>query len=219
MRTLLGKTLAAPVAAIAILGGTIPTALADTAETTPIEESVLQPGPPPEEDPGLVPAPTEEAELPPTSGKPEDGTNAEYCGPTKNVYKPTANHGKVHAGVGAPQANYNGTSRTARSWFKSEVGGEVGISVTGELKVSGSVMLAEIEGKYGIDLSAKMTAKIGNEIQIDTPPRKTTYGKYGVWRLKNTGTSYTIYSNCRTSAKSTVTSHTPWYVGWYLWEQ
>jgi hypothetical protein len=219
MRTLLGKSLAVPVAAIAILGGTIPVAFADSAEATPVEESVLQPGPPPEEDQGLVPAPTEEAELPPTSSKPEDGTNADYCGPPKNVYKPTANHGRVHAPVGATQANYNGTSRTARSWFKSEAGGEIGISVSGEVKVSGNVMLAEIEGKYGVDLSAKLTVKIGNEMQVDTPPKKTTYGRYGVWRMKNTGTSYTIYSNCKTSPKSTVISHTPWTVGWYLWER
>jgi hypothetical protein len=166
-----------------------------------------------------VPAPLEEAELPPFSGKPSGSPNAEYCGPPKNIYRPTRNLGKIHAGVGATQANYNGTSRTARSWFKSEVGGEIGITISGEAKVSGGVIIAELEAKYGVDLSAKLTAKIGNEIQIDTPPKKTTYGKFGVWRMKNTGTSYTMYSNCKTSPKKTVTTHTPWYVGWYLWEK
>lgn len=27
-----------------------------------------------------------------------------------------------------------------------------------------------------------------------------------------------IYSNCQTSAKSTITSYAPHYVGWYIWE-
>ncbi|MGA4979382.1 hypothetical protein [Streptomyces cinereoruber] len=193
-------------------------AFAETADPVPVEEGVLQPGPPVEEDEsGFLPAPEEEMELPPVS-VPKDGPDAEYCKP-KNMYKPTANLGKHHHAIGVQQANYNATSRTARSWFKAEAGGEVGISISGELKASASVLVAELEAKYGVDLSAKLTAKIGNEIQVDTPPKKTTYGKYGVWRLKNTGTSYTIYSNCNTSAKTTVTSFTPWYVGWYLWEK
>ncbi|MFG3347472.1 hypothetical protein ACGF1Z_20680 [Streptomyces sp. NPDC048018] len=193
-------------------------AYAESADPAPIEEGVLQPGPPPEADEtGFVPAPTDEAELPPVS-KPKEGTQAEYCQP-KNVYKPTANLGKYHQGVGATQANYNATSRTARSWFKAKAGGEVGISVSGEMKASAGVLVAELEAKYGVDLSVKINVEVGNEVQVDTPPRKTTYGKYGVWRLKNTGTSYTIYSNCNTSAKSTVTSFTPWHLGWYLWER
>ncbi|HET6360207.1 hypothetical protein [Streptomyces sp.] len=68
-----------------------------------------------------------------------------------------------------------------------------------------------------MNLSAKLAAKLGNSIAVDTPPRKTTNAKYGVFRLKNTGTSYIIYSNCRTSARKTVTSYTPLKVGWYLW--
>jgi hypothetical protein len=217
MRTLIGKILAGSVAALAILSATSPVAFADPVEPAPIEETVLQPGPPPEEEQGLVPA-LGEADLPPTPGKPEDGTNAEYCRPM-HVYKATANHGRVHAPVSAKQANYNATSRTARSWFKAEAGGEVGISLSSQIGVSGNAIVAEIEGKYGVDLSVKLTAKVGNEIQVDTPPRKTTYGQYGVWRMKNTGTSYAIYSNCKTSPKTTVTSHTPWHVGWYLWER
>ncbi|MER5967318.1 hypothetical protein [Streptomyces sp. NPDC002057] len=27
------------------------------------------------------------------------------------------------------------------------------------------------------------------------------------------------YSNCRTSARSTVHALTPWYAGWYVWER
>ncbi|MER6100676.1 hypothetical protein ABT154_33470 [Streptomyces sp. NPDC001728] len=159
-------------------------------------------------------------ELPPTPSKPPaNGPSSEYCGPSKNIYRPNANLGKYHAGVGAAQANYNGTSRTARSWFKSETGGEVGVAISSEVKVSASVVVAEVEAKYGVELSAKLTVKVGNEIQIDTPPKKTTYGKCGVWRMKNTGTAYTIYSNCTTSPKKTGTTLTPWYVGWYLWER
>lgn len=215
----LRNALVVSAAAIAVAGGTNTFAFADSTEPTPVEGSVLQPSPPADEDEsGFLPAPTEEAQLPPTSGKPTDGPNADYCAP-RNVYTPTAYVRKSHYGIGVTQANYNGTSRTARSWFKSEVGGEAGLTYSGELKASGSVMLAAIELKYGVDLSLKVTAKIGNEIQVDTPPKKTTYARFGVWRMVNTGTSYTLYSNCKTSAKSTVTSFTPWHVGWYLWER
>ncbi|MFF9913363.1 hypothetical protein [Streptomyces sp. NPDC013457] len=220
MRTNIRNTLAATTVAVAFLGGTSTTAFAETVPPTPIEEGVLQPGPPVEEDEsGFVEAPLEEAELPPFSGKPSDGPNAEYCGPPKNIYKPTANKGKSHKAVSVTQANYNGTSRTARSWFKAGVGGTVKLTYSGELKASAGVVVAELEAKYGVDLSVEVTAKVGNEVQIDTPPRKTTYGSYGVWRMHNTGTSYTMYSNCKTSAKSTVTSYTPWHVGWNLWEK
>ncbi|MFD0368509.1 hypothetical protein [Streptomyces sp. NPDC127114] len=212
------KLLVVSATAIAVAGGMNSAASAESADLVPIEEGVLQPGPPPVDDEtGFLPAPTEEAELPPVS-KPKDGPDAEYCQP-RNVYKPTANLGKSHWGIGATQANWNDTPRTARSWFKAEVGGEVSLTYSGELKASASVLVAELETKFGVDLSVKLTAKLGNEIQVDTPARKTTYGKYGVWRMKNSGTSYTIYSNCHTSAKSTVTSFTPWYVGWYLWER
>ncbi|MGW2698407.1 hypothetical protein [Streptomyces sp. NPDC001296] len=79
-------------------------------------------------------------------------------------------------------------------------------------------MIAKIEAKYDVSLSASLTAKLGNSVSDDTPPHKTTHAAYGVYRLRNTGTSYVIYSNCQTSAKSTVTSYTPDYVGWYIWE-
>ncbi|WP_128642866.1 hypothetical protein [Streptomyces sp. SS] len=220
MRTMIRRGLLVPIAAVAIFGSTNSAAFAESMEATPVEEGILQPGPPPEEEEGFESAPSETEELPPTSGKPPaDGPSAEYCGPTKHVYKPNANLGKAHAGIGVAQANYNATSRTARSWFKSEVGGEVGVTVSSEVKASASVVVSEVEAKYGVDLSAKVTAKVGNEIQVDTPPKKTTYAKFGVWRMKNTGIAYTIYSNCTTSPKKTGTTFSPWCVGWYLWER
>ncbi|MGV9254951.1 hypothetical protein [Streptomyces sp. NPDC003697] len=45
------------------------------------------------------------------------------------------------------------------------------------------------------------------------------HAKYGVYRLKHTGVSYTLYSNCSSSTHKTITSYTPYRVGWYLWEQ
>ncbi|MGW7431306.1 hypothetical protein ACWGIN_17320 [Streptomyces sp. NPDC054861] len=127
--------------AIEMAGGGNSVAFAESTDPVPIEEGVLQPGPPAERDEaGFLPAPADEAELPPAT-PPKEGTDAEYCQP-KNVHRPTANLGKSHQGIGATQANYNATSRTARA------------------------------------------------------------GKHMVWRMKNTGTSYTIYSNCRTSARA-----------------
>lgn len=218
-------------ATLALLTGLTMPAMASSAEPSPVptsgsfEDTVLQPGPPePDEDVTEVPVDEiVEEPLPvdpiPTGKPPTDRPDAEHCGPTKNVYRPTANNGRKIKGVGAEQANYNGTSRTAKSKFIAEAGGEVGYAISGELKVSASAMVAEIEAKYGVELSLKLNAKIGNWIEVHTPPKKTTYGQFGVWRMKNTGTSYTIYSNCTTSPKKTVTSHTPMNVGWHLWER
>ncbi|MFI1539586.1 hypothetical protein [Streptomyces anandii] len=135
-----------------------------------------------------------------------------------NVYTPTAKGKDYHVGVGAPNANHNGTNHTAKSSFTAEASGTVGISVSGGLTISVNAMIGKIEQKYNVDLSASLTAKLGNNIQVDTPAHKTTHASYGIYRLRNQGTSYVIYSNCQTSAKKTVTSYTPHYVGWYIWE-
>ncbi|MFD5742933.1 hypothetical protein ACFXJM_28605 [Streptomyces massasporeus] len=190
--------------------------------SAPADDSILQPGPPtePEEDVTEVPpGDVDKApELPEDSGKSSEQPAAEHCGPRKAVYRPTANKGKKIKTIGPKQANHNGTSRTMTSKFIAEAGGEVGIAFSGELKVSASAMVGEIEQKYGVELSLKLNAKIGNWVEVKTPPHKTTFGKYGVWRMKNTGTSYIINSNCTTTPKKAITSYTPWYVGWHVWE-
>ncbi|WP_138902446.1 hypothetical protein [Streptomyces albidochromogenes] len=152
-------------------------------------------------------------DIPPAGGK----LPAPHCD-YKRVYTPKANHGRKHKGVGATQSNYNGTTRTARSTFISEVTGEVGVSVTAGLSTSVDAMIGKIEAKYDVELSAKLTAKLGNNVAVDTPPKTTTNAKFGVWRLKNTGVSYVIYSNCQGSAKKNITSYSPMKVGWHLWE-
>ncbi|MEU2430511.1 hypothetical protein ABZ611_13565 [Streptomyces sp. NPDC007861] len=201
-----------------------PTPEPTISETAAPEDVNTAPPADPEEDVTDAPEadfqPPQETDGPnyPYPPKPTDGTDAEYCGPSRGMYLATSKGSQYHRAVGPTNSNYNGTSRTARSTFTSEVTGEVGVSIEGTLKVSTNVMIAEIEGSYAVNLSAKLTAKLGNTIAVDTPPRKTTHAKYGVWRLKNTGKSYTLYSNCTTSAKTTVTSYTPYRVGWYLWE-
>ncbi|MEU9775222.1 hypothetical protein [Streptomyces sp. NPDC047968] len=178
----------------------------NTAPPEEPEETDLVENPEPEQEPTFKP------EKPPV-----DTPDAEYCSP-RNVYIPKTKGKRYHKGVGPTNSNYNGTSRTARSSFVSEVTGEVGVSVTAGLSGSVSAMIAEIEAKYEVNLSAKLTAKLDNTIAVDTPPKKTSNARYGVYRLKNTGISYRIYSNCQTSAKKTITSYTPIRVGWYLWE-
>ncbi|MFJ5844631.1 hypothetical protein [Streptomyces sp. NPDC092903] len=183
------------------------------------EPEVINTAPPAEpEEADLVDDPEPEPEETVRPPKPGDTTNGEYCGPTQYIYTPSAKGAKYHKGVGATLSNYNNTSRTARSTFTSEVTGEVGVSVTAGLSGSVDAMLAKIEAKYEVNLSLKLTAKLGNSIAVNTPSKKTTNAKYGVWRLKNTGTSYTIYSNCKMTPKKTITSYSPMKVGWYLWE-
>jgi hypothetical protein len=205
----------------------LPTGTETSQASAPADDTLLQPGPPTPEEEDVTEIPAGDVDQAPDvpeeplpEGKPPIGVPpAEHCGPTQNVYRPTGNKGRKIKGIGPTQSNYNQGSRTATSKFIAEAGGEAGVAISGELKTSVKAMVGEIEAKYGVELSLKMNAKIGNWIEVKTPPKKTSFGKYGVWRMKNTGTSYTIYSNCQTSAKKTVTSYTPWYVGWHVWER
>ncbi|MFE0175134.1 hypothetical protein ACFWZ2_22710 [Streptomyces sp. NPDC059002] len=222
------KGLLIPAATLALMAGLTTPALADAATTEPVvstaadaEDTAVQPGPPAEpEETDLIEvadpeASTGEAEWP--VGKPDPGPAAEHCTPG-GVYRPTSKGGKFHKGVGPTNSNYNGTSRTAKSRFEAEVTAKVGISVSAGLKVKASAMVAEIEHEYSVNLSLELTAKLGNVITVDTPAKKTTHAKYGVYRLKHKGKSYSYYSNCSTTPKKTITSYTPYRVGWYIWE-
>ncbi|MEV5381848.1 hypothetical protein [Streptomyces sp. NPDC052721] len=140
------------------------------------------------------------------------------CAPAHGVYIPTKQGRKYHRAVGPTNSNYNGTSRTAKSTFTSEVTGEVGVAVTGELETSVGTLLAKVKAKYQVTVSAKLTAKLGNSIAVDTPSHKTTHATYGVWRLKHTGKSYWLHQNCTTTPERTVVSYSPFRIGWYLWE-
>ncbi|MFE9996199.1 hypothetical protein [Streptomyces avermitilis] len=194
------------------------------------DDSVINTAPPkePEEDVTEIPADSvdepvnEPVEEPTYTGKPQPGgsPNAVDCAPAHAVYKAKSKGGPKdhHKAVGPVNANYNGTSRTARSSFTSEVTGKVGVAVTGELETSVTVMLATIKAKWAVTVSAELTAKLGNNMTVDTPPHRTTNAKYGVYRLKVTGESYMLHQNCTTSTKHKVVSYTPLKVGWYLWE-
>ncbi|WP_415957778.1 hypothetical protein [Streptomyces sp. 021-4] len=203
-----------------ISGISVGPAFADTPTATasdqPVAIGTAPPTEPEESDLIEVPDPESEETFKPEK-PPIDTPNADYCSP-KNVYKAKTKGARYHKGVGPTNSNYNGTSRTAKSTFTSEVTGEVGVAVTAGLSGSVSAMVAEIEAKYEVELSVKITAKLGNSMAVSTPPKKTTHGRYGVYRLKNTGVSYKLYSNCKTSDSKTITSYTPMAVGWSLWE-
>ncbi|MFF7751288.1 hypothetical protein ACFZCP_18965 [Streptomyces sp. NPDC007971] len=159
--------------------------------------------------------PAAEPKDPPLPG---DVPGAADCTPAHPVYIPTKQGGKYHFAVGPSNSNYNGTSRTAKSTFTSEVTAEVGVAVSGDLEVSVNTLINEVKTKFHVQVSAKMTAKLGNSISVDTPSHKTTHAKYGVWRLMHTGKSYYLHQNCTASPEHTVVSYSPYHVGWYLWE-
>ncbi|WP_406428708.1 hypothetical protein OHA59_23405 [Streptomyces sp. NBC_01589] len=135
-----------------------------------------------------------------------------------NVYTPTYKSGYHMKGVGATHANTNNTTHNITSTFTSTATGTVGVSLTGSLMVSANVMIGKIEAKCDVNLSASLTVTQANSVAAITPLHKATYAKYGVYRLRNQGTSYHIYSSCATSTRSTVTSYTPHHIGWYVWE-
>jgi hypothetical protein len=205
-----------PETAVTAAGGTAEDPTTDPTQE-PTDVNTAPPAEPEEPDLG-VPEEPEIEPLPNPKDPVVERPDGPYCGPTTRVYTPTSKGGLYHHGIGPTESNYNNTSQTARTTFTAEASGEVGVSVSAGLTASVDVMITKIEAKYGVDLSAKIGVKLGNSIAVNTPPRTRTNGKYGVYRLKNTGVSYIIYSNCTATAKKTVTSYTPLKRGWYLWE-
>jgi hypothetical protein len=192
-----------------------------TVSATSADGAVINTAPPEEPEENVTEVPDDAVTDEPTyTGKPDpaDTPNGRDCGATQFVYRPTSQGRQYHRGVGPTNANYNNTSRTARSTFTSEVTGEVGVAISGDLETSVGAMFAKIKEKFNVTVSAKLTAKLGNSISVDTPAHKTTHARYGVWRLKHTGVSYVIHTNCTTSPEKTVVSYSPYRVGWYLWE-
>ncbi|MCX4706949.1 hypothetical protein [Streptomyces sp. NBC_01373] len=183
--------------------------------------TTLPPVDPPETD--LTDAPTDPAAATsepaaatdsPSSGIAPAGV---YCDPG-GVYKPTSLGGRYIRAIGPYQSNYNGTSNTESTTFTAEASGTVGITLSGSLKVSLNELVSRQEVTYGINLSASLTAKLGNSVTAKIPPHTTVSAKYGVWRRRITGTSFTLYSNCVHSTSSTIVSYTPYTVGWYTWQ-
>ncbi|MEU6216735.1 hypothetical protein ABZ845_04320 [Streptomyces sp. NPDC047022] len=192
-----------------------------SSDGSPVEVGTAAPLAADPSDTGLVDVPADQVDTEPdipggtgTSGNSPKGQICDYA----TVYTPSSKGADYMSVVGAAQANTNGTSHSATSTFTAEVGGTVGVSYSGSLSTSVSVMITKIEAKFDVTLSASMTAKMGNSMSATTPAHKTTHAQYGVYRLRNQGISYRVYSNCQTSAKSTVTSYTPDYVGWHIWE-
>jgi hypothetical protein len=209
--------LVGPTLAIAVLSTANP---AFAEDPTPAPTEAVEAAPPanPEEgDP--VEGGAGEVETPPTEVPPKDPQvpPREPCEP-HYLWESTANHKKCHKGVGPTHSNYNGTSRTAKSQFTSEVTGEVGIAVSGTLKAKAGAAVAEIEQEYSVQLSMKLTAKTGNKFTVGTPPKYTTNAKYGVYRLKTDGYSQWVYANRIKGVKHSATLYTPNRIGWYMWE-
>ncbi|MER5836354.1 hypothetical protein ABT116_37445 [Streptomyces sp. NPDC002130] len=182
--------------------------------------TTLPPADPPETD--LTDAPTDPATATSEPATPTDSPsgiapNHVYCDPG-GVYKPTSLGGRYIRAIGPLQSNYNGTSHNESTTFTAEASGTVGISLTGSLKVSLNELVSRQEATYGINLSASLTAKLGNSVTATIPSHKTVSAKYGVWRRRITGTSFYLYSNCTHSTSSTVVSYTPYTVGWYTWQ-
>ncbi|MFD0054163.1 hypothetical protein ACFVHR_10540 [Streptomyces sp. NPDC127168] len=207
-RNMLALTCLTDIAGLTTGGMAVAEEPSPTASDTTLVETAPPPGP--EETDLIEGAPTGEAPAPttppvsdPPSGddgidlptsKPSATLDARPCEPGYR-YTPTSMSKDSHKGVGAEQANYNGTSRTAKSTFTSEV-----------------------TGKFGVNVSVELTAKLGNTIAVDTPSKRSTHARYGVYRLKSYGYSQYRYANCTKGVKKNVTIYTPRRVGWGLWE-
>ncbi|MFG1711107.1 hypothetical protein ACFLIM_48930 [Nonomuraea sp. M3C6] len=190
-RTLLAAALIAP---LAMLGAT--PAFADDPQPLP-------------DNPNVVVGYENETEIFRAKATPPPMTMA--CRPGGATYR-VSTYSNSHKAVGPTQSNHNGTSRTATSTYSATVSGTVSISwnVSGSLKVDR--LIAGAEAATSVNLSASLTASLGNSIAVPTPPHKTTTATYGVWRKKTKG----IYQVCGQSGQRRVTAWAPWHVGWYV---
>ncbi|MBQ0967466.1 hypothetical protein KBY91_31825 [Streptomyces sp. RK23] len=202
-------------ALVLALGSAAPAFATDPEPTEPVQTA---PPAEPEESDLVEVEPEPVDDLPSVPVKPPvDQPDARACEPGYR-YSATSKTKDYHKGVGVTQSNYNGTSRTARSTFTSEVAGKVGVSYSGKLGVKVSVAIVDIESEFNVNVSAEMSVSMGNRIAVDTPPKKSTNAKYGVYRLKSYGYSQYKYANCTNGVKNKVTIYTPRRVGWYIWE-
>ncbi|MEV6005037.1 hypothetical protein AB0M25_38935 [Streptomyces griseomycini] len=209
------RPIIAVTALVLALGSAAPAFATDPEPTEPVQTA---PPAEPEESELVDAEPEQVDDLPSVPVKPPtDQPDARACEPGYR-YHATSKSKDCHKGVGVTQSNYNGTSRTARSTFTSEVAGKVGVSYSGKLGVKVSVAIVDIESEFDVNVSAEMSVSIGNRIAVDTPPKKTTNAKYGVYRLKSYGYSQYKYANCTNGVKNNVTIYTPRRVGWYIWE-
>lgn len=222
-RSVHGKAIRAAVgisSAVLLIGAAGAPAFADDGDTVG-DSTIIHTDPQTETEEAVTDVPADQVDTEPDiPSTPPGGGNhpgSELCDAV-NVYHPTYKGGYHMKGVGATHANTNNTSHNLTSTFTSTATGTVGVSLTGSLSVSVGVMVADLEGKYDINLSASLTVTQTNTVTAITPPHKTTFAKYGVYRLRNQGTSYHVYSSCATTTPSTVTSYTPHHIGWYVWE-
>ncbi|GIH28447.1 hypothetical protein Aph01nite_67570 [Acrocarpospora phusangensis] len=118
-----------------------------------------------------------------------------------------------HKAVGPAQSNHNGTSSKATMTFTATVSGTVGFTHNATLTLQAGRVIAEGEVATGVNLSASLTASLGNSVTVTARPRSTVSAKYGVWRKKIIG-RYTI---CMVRSQ-VITGWTPWKVGWYISE-
>jgi len=153
----------------------------------------------------------------PTDTSSGNGSDVRTCD-ARGVYTPTSKRGRYIHAFGPYQSNYNGTTHTANYSFSAEASGTIGVSLSGQLKVSLNELVARQEATYGINFSASLTAKLGNTTSGTIGSHKTINGKYGIWRRKIVGTSYWLTPFCGHTSVSTITSYTPYTVGWYTWE-
>ncbi|MFF9157650.1 hypothetical protein ACF1AB_36135 [Streptomyces sp. NPDC014846] len=230
MRITARRTLLLPSTALLLCTALAGPALADdetpsqaSSVSAQTDDSIVNTAPPEEPEEDVTDVPDIDVNKEPEGpGEPKplpgDMPAAVDCAPAHGVYIPTKKGRQYHRAVGPKNSNYNGTSRTAKSTFTSEVTGEVGVSVSTKLDVSIGAFLAKVKEKFEVTVSAKITAKMGNSISVDTPSHKTTHAVYGVWRLKTTGTTYWLHANCTNTPHKNVVSYSPYRVGWYLWE-
>ena len=126
--------------------------------------------------------------------------------------------GRYFKGTAPVQEDYNSTGSVGTVKFTAAATGTVGVSVSGSLKVSESALIESVEATFGINVTASLTAQMGNEYDTPIPARTAYDGQYGVWRRRSTGVSYVMYSNCTSTARSGIVSYIPYAVGWYVWK-
>jgi hypothetical protein len=121
------------------------------------------------------------------------------------------------AGVGAAQADYNGTGVTETVTFTSTTAGTVTASFSGSVNTSLSIDVASIAKTYGIGATVSKTVTIGNQVSFAVANGHTAHGQYGAWRAYVTGVEEFTNNNCVVTQSSAKNIYAPYQVGWNTW--
>jgi len=125
-----------------------------------------------------------------------------------------------HRGLGVTQANTNTSYRySSESEFTSEAEGQISAEVSGELGTTVRWLVAEVRASTKVAVRAQVTWRIANTLKVTTPPRHTSWARYGAYRLPTKAHTWYEYKSCKTGRHAYPRIKAPYRLGWVHGEE